>query len=81
MMTISQESLCVTDPETSTRTLAGSNNSGEDEDDRIMASTTVYVLEPGVAALGIDYTLDVAALWVQVLLQLLFYSFNKLLQN
>ena len=49
------ESLCVTDPDSeSGRSLATQQGSPspEDDDNRMMASTTVFVLEPGVTALG-----------------------------
>ena len=45
-----QESLCVTDPVTSTR--IGLGGEEDDNDHRMMASTTVFVLEPGASALG-----------------------------
>ena len=49
------ESLCVTDPDSeSGRSLATQQGSPgpEDDDNRMMASTTVFVVEPGVTALG-----------------------------
>ena len=50
-----EESLCVTDPESETgRSLAtqSGNTDIDDDDTRMMASTTVFVVEPGVTALG-----------------------------
>ena len=49
------ESLCVTDPDSeSGRSLATQQGSPgpEEDDNRMMASTTVFVVEPGVTALG-----------------------------
>jgi hypothetical protein len=60
------ESLCVTDPDSETRchhptglpqllprSVASSGSGGREEDEhRMMASTTVFVLEPGVTSLG-----------------------------
>jgi len=46
--------LCVTDPDTSARSRVGGGEGEGDQDHRMMASTTVFVLEPGVSALGID---------------------------
>ena len=46
------ETLCITDPESEGRSLAKHNGVDEDDDHRMMASTTVFVIEPGVTALG-----------------------------
>ena len=49
-----EESLCVSDPESETgRSLVTQPGPDNDDDDtRMMASTTVFVVEPGVTALG-----------------------------
>ena len=50
-----QEPLCVTDPDSETgRSLPAPASAAEEDEDktRMMASTTVFVVEPGVTALG-----------------------------
>ena len=50
-----EEPLCVTDPDSETgRSLPAPSSVSDEEDDktRMMASTTVFVVEPGVTALG-----------------------------
>ena len=50
-----EEPLCVTDPDSETgRSLPAPISASDEEDDktRMMASTTVFVVEPGVTALG-----------------------------
>ena len=50
-----EEPLCVTDPDSETgRSLPAPTSASDEEDDktRMMASTTVFVVEPGVTALG-----------------------------
>merc|ERR1719211_647873 len=59
------ESLCVKDPQTDSRSVASSASSGRDEDEhRMMASTTVFVLEPGVTALAATGDCELGPSWL-----------------
>jgi len=61
------ESLCVTDPDSeSGRSLATQQGSPgpEDDDNRMMASTTVFVLEPGVTALASTGDCELGPSWL-----------------
>ena len=46
------ETLCVTGPDSEGRSFAKQSGSQEDDEHRMMASTTVFVIEPGATALG-----------------------------
>ena len=56
-----EEPLCVTDPDSeSGRSLPLESPPADDDDTRMMASTTVFVVEPGVTALGRFYESSLA---------------------
>jgi len=57
-----QESLCVTDPVTSAR--VGIGGEGDDNDHRMMASTTIFVLEPGASALASTEVCELGPPWL-----------------
>ena len=50
-----EEPLCVADPESETGRSLPVSSPGDDDDTRMMASTTVFVVEPGVTALGMSH--------------------------
>jgi len=59
------ESLCVKDPQSDSRSLVSSGSgSREEEEHRMMASTTVFVLEPGVTALANIGDCDLGPSWL-----------------
>lgn len=59
------ETLCVKDPQTDSRSVASSGSGArEEEEHRMMASTTVFVLEPGVTALAATGDCELGPSWL-----------------
>jgi len=56
-------SLCITNTDSSS-TLVTPSPSGKDDDHRMMASTTVFVVEPGVTALAGPHDCDLGPSWL-----------------
>jgi hypothetical protein len=54
-----QEALCLTDPDNALaeRRIGGGSDGDAEDDHRMMASTTVFVIEPGFTAVGKLYFL------------------------
>jgi len=59
-----QDSLCVTDPNTAKRSRVGESVEENGSEHRMMASTTVYVLEPGVSALASTELCELGPPWL-----------------
>lgn len=58
------ETLCVTDPDSEGRSFAKQSGSQEDDEHRMMASTTVFVIEPGVTALASTGDCELGPSWL-----------------
>jgi len=59
------ESLCVKDPQSDSRSVSSSGSGAREEDEhRMMASTTVFVLEPGVTALAATGDCELGPSWL-----------------